>query len=136
MTALARGCLHSIGLDIVYIELDIGYISNYTVRLQRSSRALWYPASARGLDLIDQIVHGCYLGFSNFELAAAFAMFYFAGAHNSEDARRRGRAGPGSAFLLADMVHASGVLAVVVCGLPGVFFVDGRRGWADDANIS
>lgn len=54
------------------------------------------------IDFIDQIVHGCYRGFINFELAAAFAMFYFAGAHNSEDARRRGRAPSASGFLLAD----------------------------------
>jgi FADH2 O2-dependent halogenase len=54
------------------------------------------------IELVDQIVHGCYRGFVNFELAAAFAMFYFAGAHNSEDARRRGRAPPDSGFLLAD----------------------------------
>jgi hypothetical protein len=54
------------------------------------------------IDLIDQIVHGCYRGFADFDLMASFAMFYFAGAHNSEDLRRRGRAGPRSAFLMAD----------------------------------
>src|SRR5262249_12299966 len=54
------------------------------------------------IDLIDLIVPGCYRGFVDCELAAAFAMFYFAGAHNSEDARRNGRASAGSAFLLAD----------------------------------
>ena len=53
------------------------------------------------IDLIDQIVDGCYRAFVNFELLAAFAMFYFAGAHNSEDVRRRGQAGPGTPFLLA-----------------------------------
>lgn len=54
------------------------------------------------IDLVDQIVHGCYGGFVNFELLASFAMFYFAGAHNSEDLCRRGLARPGNAFLLAD----------------------------------
>jgi FADH2 O2-dependent halogenase len=54
------------------------------------------------IDLIDQIVHGCYRGFADFDLLASFAMFYFAGAHNSEDLRRRGLARPGNAFLLAD----------------------------------
>lgn len=54
------------------------------------------------IDLVDQIVHGCYRGFVDFDLLASFAMFYFAGAHNSEDARRNGRAGPEHAFLLAD----------------------------------
>ncbi|MGE5191983.1 MAG: hypothetical protein ACM3U2_05730, partial [Deltaproteobacteria bacterium] len=54
------------------------------------------------IDLIDQIVHGCYRGFVDFGLASSFAMFYFAGAHNSEDLRRRGLACPGNAFLQAD----------------------------------
>ncbi len=54
------------------------------------------------IDLVDQIVHGCYRSFLNFELFTSMAMFYFAGAHNSEDLRRRGVARPGSAFLLAD----------------------------------
>jgi FADH2 O2-dependent halogenase len=54
------------------------------------------------IDLIDQLVHGCYRAFADFDLFVSFAMFYFAAAHNSEDQRRRGRAGPGSAFLLAD----------------------------------
>ena len=54
------------------------------------------------IDLVDQIVHGCYRSFANFELLTAMAMFYFAGAHNSEDLRRRGVARPGNAFLLAD----------------------------------
>jgi FADH2 O2-dependent halogenase len=53
------------------------------------------------IDLIDQMVHGCYRAFANFDLFVSFAMFYFAAAHNSEDRRRRGRAGPGDAFLLA-----------------------------------
>ena len=54
------------------------------------------------IDLIDQLVHGCYRAFANFDLFVSFAMFYFAAAHNSEDRRRRGLASPGSAFLLAD----------------------------------
>lgn len=54
------------------------------------------------IDLVDQIVHGCYRGFVDFGLFSSMAMFYFAGAHNSEDLRRRRLARPGSAFLLAD----------------------------------
>jgi FADH2 O2-dependent halogenase len=54
------------------------------------------------IELVDQIVHGCYRSFVNFELFTSMAMFYFAGAHNSEDLRRRGVARPGNAFLLAD----------------------------------
>ena len=56
------------------------------------------------IDLVDQIVHGCYRAFSNFDLFVSFAMFYFAGAHNSEDQRRRGRAESGTAFLMAGNV--------------------------------
>jgi FADH2 O2-dependent halogenase len=54
------------------------------------------------IDLIDQIVHGCYRSFANFGLLASFAMFYFAGAHNSEDLRRSKRLHSGHAFLMAD----------------------------------
>jgi FADH2 O2-dependent halogenase len=54
------------------------------------------------IDLIDQIVHGCYRAFASFDLLASFAMFYFAGAHNSEDLRRRKQLHSGHAFLMAD----------------------------------
>ena len=54
------------------------------------------------INMIDQMVHGCYRAFANFDLFVSFAMFYFAAAHNSEDQRRRGCAGAGAAFLLAD----------------------------------
>ena len=54
------------------------------------------------IDLLDQLVHGCYRAFANFDLFVSYVMFYFVAAHNSEDQRRRGRAEPGDAFLLAD----------------------------------
>jgi tetracycline 7-halogenase / FADH2 O2-dependent halogenase len=53
------------------------------------------------IDLIDEIVAGCYLAFADFDLLASFAMFYFAGATVSETTRRRGRDRPEHAFLLA-----------------------------------
>jgi FADH2 O2-dependent halogenase len=77
-------------------ERKLGRDGFYTA-LQEHERALQIE-----IDLIDQLVHGCYLAFSDFDLFVSFAMFYFAAAHNSEDLRRRGRAEPGAAFLLAD----------------------------------
>lgn len=78
------------------LERHLGNDELYTA-LQQHERLLHAE-----IELIDQIVHGCYLGLADFDLVASFAMFYFAAAHNCEDLRRRGKAGPQSAFLLAD----------------------------------
>ena len=42
---------------------------------------------------LDRLVHGSYRSMGQFELFAAFAMFYFIAAHNSEARRREGRVG-------------------------------------------
>jgi FADH2 O2-dependent halogenase len=52
------------------------------------------------LTLIDTLVHGCYLAFGNFDLVAAFSMWYFAAATMSEERKRQGR-GDGDAYLQA-----------------------------------
>ncbi|MBI3864207.1 MAG: hypothetical protein HY290_20170 [Planctomycetia bacterium] len=88
--------LHGIERLVSILERRLPTDEMYAA-LQRHDRLLQAE-----IDLIDQLVHGCYRGFVNFELFASFLMFYFAGAHNSEDRRRRGVAGPGSAFLMAD----------------------------------
>jgi FADH2 O2-dependent halogenase len=49
--------------------------------------------------LLDQIVHGCYAGFRQFELMAQFSMFYFAGATVAEQRRRLGLRTAEEAFL-------------------------------------
>jgi tetracycline 7-halogenase / FADH2 O2-dependent halogenase len=48
---------------------------------------------------IDTLVHGCYRAMGQFELFAAFTMFYFIAAHNCEARRRQGERNP--AFLWA-----------------------------------
>lgn len=55
----------------------------------------------REIALMDRIIHGCYESFDCFDLMAAFAMFYFAGATYSEHRRRAGRTSPDDAFLAA-----------------------------------
>ncbi len=88
--------LYGIERLVSIFERGLGRDEFYTA-LQEHARLLQTE-----IDLIDQLVHGCYRAFVNFDLFVSFAMFYFAAAHNSEDRRRRGCAGPGSAFLLAD----------------------------------
>lgn len=54
----------------------------------------------REISLVDRLVHGCYLGFNDFRLFTAHAMFYFAAATQCEVRRRDGAREIG--FLLAD----------------------------------
>jgi FADH2 O2-dependent halogenase len=44
----------------------------------------------REIEFLDWLVHGCYRTFGRFELLAAYSMYYFTGAHQSETHRRRG----------------------------------------------
>jgi tetracycline 7-halogenase / FADH2 O2-dependent halogenase len=53
------------------------------------------------IDLADEIVHGCYAAFSQFEFFTSFSMAYFTAATFSEAARRSGSHQPDDAFLLA-----------------------------------
>lgn len=53
------------------------------------------------ISLIDQLVHGCYLGFGRFELMANYTMCYFAAATTSEARRRSLRSECSDAFLQA-----------------------------------
>ncbi len=50
----------------------------------------------REINLLDKIIHGCYLSFDNFELLTQYAMLYFVGADFTE---RQRRAGCASGFL-------------------------------------
>jgi FADH2 O2-dependent halogenase len=50
---------------------------------------------------VDRLVHGCYRSFRNFDLLAAFVMYYFAGAIQAETRRREGRAGADEEFLFS-----------------------------------
>ena len=56
------------------------------------------------IDHVDRLIHGCYRSFGRFGLFTAFAMFYFAGAIESEERRRGKRPGSAEGFLLAHEV--------------------------------
>ncbi|MCA9743852.1 MAG: tryptophan 7-halogenase [Deferribacteres bacterium] len=51
---------------------------------------------------LDQLIHGSYLAFRQFELFTAFSMLYFAGAIFSEHAHRQGEQSPLRGFLFSD----------------------------------
>ncbi len=53
----------------------------------------------REVDFVDQLIHGCYRAFGNFELLSAFTMCCFAEAIYSEQRRKKGLADPREGFL-------------------------------------
>ncbi|HBH54081.1 MAG TPA: hypothetical protein DDY91_19525 [Planctomycetaceae bacterium] len=57
---------------------------------------------SREIDVLDQVVAGCYQAFADFRLFSSFAMLYFAGAIFSEVRRRQGKSGVHDDFLLAN----------------------------------
>ena len=57
----------------------------------RHEALLGYQANmCSEIDLLDKIIHGCYLCFDTFELFSQYAMLYFAGADFTERRRREG----------------------------------------------
>jgi FADH2 O2-dependent halogenase len=66
-----------------------GALANYADRLQRE------------IQFVDWLVHGCYRTFGRFELLAAFTMYYFTGAVQSEERRRDGRDAPDEGLLFS-----------------------------------
>lgn len=48
----------------------------------------------REIDFLDRLVHGSYQAFRDFDVLAAFTMYYFAGAIAAEERKKQGRAGP------------------------------------------
>ena len=77
-------------------------------------------ALLRDVGVVDTIIHGCSVAFAHFELMSTFAMFYFAGAHTSEQRRRSGIARPDDGFLLShdeDFVAAVTKAYARVCTL-------------------
>lgn len=79
---------------------------------------------------LDTLVHGCYRAMGQFELFAAFAMFYFAAAHTCEMRRRGGASGP-AGFLLADDAHFGAALDEAYRRLNDIT----QQGRASDAEI-
>lgn len=56
----------------------------------------------REFQMIDQLVHGCYLAIDNFKVFSSYLMMYFAAATTYERHRHEAENKPGSAFLCAD----------------------------------
>ncbi|HEY1859259.1 MAG TPA: FAD-dependent oxidoreductase [Gemmataceae bacterium] len=67
----------------------------------KTELAEYEAALLREVDFVDRLVHGCYRSFGNFDLLAAFTMYYFAGAIHSEERRRAGLAGERDEFLFS-----------------------------------
>jgi FADH2 O2-dependent halogenase len=67
--------------------------------------ASYERALFRDVAQLDKIIHGCYVGFRDFELMQSYAMLYFAGAHYSEMQRRRDPSQSGLGFLNSHDPH-------------------------------
>lgn len=96
--------LHSPGnaFTLLGIERLIRILSEAKNSVERGQRfAAYEKAIRRDVDVLDMIIHGCFLSFGRFELMTAFSMFYFAGAHMSEHRRRDGIAQPDEGFLMS-----------------------------------
>jgi FADH2 O2-dependent halogenase len=62
----------------------------------------WYESTLlREVDFLDRLVHGSYRAFGNFDLMAAFSMYYFTGAIRSEERRQQGLADERDEFLFS-----------------------------------
>ena len=53
------------------------------------------------IEFVDWLVHGCYRTFDRFDLLAAYTMYYFAAAVQSEERRRNGMDGAGEEILFS-----------------------------------
>ncbi len=63
--------------------------------------AEYEAALLREVDFVDRLVHGSYQAFGNFDLMAAYTMYYFTGAIHSEERRQQGIAGERDEFLFS-----------------------------------
>ncbi|MBW2273999.1 MAG: tryptophan 7-halogenase [Deltaproteobacteria bacterium] len=92
--------LHSSGnaLTLAGIERLVAVLEREG-EAREQGMAVYEQALFRDVALLDKIIHGCYVGFRNFELMQSYAMLYFAGAHYSETARRRDPTQTGIGFL-------------------------------------
>jgi FADH2 O2-dependent halogenase len=104
LTAYSLDALHSSGNahTLTAIERLVRILEQRLSVDERYAALQDYERILAGeIDLVDEIVSGCYAAFAHFELLTSFAMFYFAGATVSETSRRRGRHRPEHAFLQA-----------------------------------
>ena len=158
LTAYALDALHSTGNahNLCGIERLVSILERRPGGDELTRQLNRYDAMLQTeITLLDELVHGCYAAFGQFELLVAFAMFYFAGATFSECARREETArtsrsgrplntGPRTAaldelpaFLLADRAtfreHLSDCAqrVVALAGQPGGAAPGAREGFRE-----
>lgn len=103
-TAYTLDALHSTGNahTLSGIERLVDILERSGDRPEMTDELPAYDRAVQAeITLLDTLVDGCYRAMGQFELLAAFAMFYFAAAHTCEMKRRNSATG-GSGFLLAD----------------------------------
>lgn len=103
-TAYTLDALHSTGNahTLCGIERLIGILERHWNRPELANELERHDQMLQAeISLIDQLVHGCYLGLGRFELMANYTMCYFAAATISEARRRSLRSECRDAFLQA-----------------------------------
>jgi FADH2 O2-dependent halogenase len=93
------GIAHSmLGIErLAYIFERHRHLGERTELLRNYEQALF-----RETEFLDRLIHGCYRTFGRFGLLAAYTMYYFVGAHQSETHRRLGTGNCASGFLFSD----------------------------------
>ncbi len=94
--------LHSAGnaFTLVGVERLIGILADTEAGNERRARMNAYERfMGLEIELIDRLIHGCYMTRHRFDLMVPYSMGYFAGATSCEHRRRRGE--HGDAFLMA-----------------------------------
>lgn len=103
-TAYTLDALHSTGNahTLSGIERLAGIIERFWNKPELAKALAEYDRAVQAeISRLDTLVHGCYRALGQFDVFAAYAMFYFAAAHTCE-MRRHGGASRTGGFLLAD----------------------------------
>jgi FADH2 O2-dependent halogenase len=95
-TAYTLDALHSTGNahTLAGIERLVQIVERFWRTPELAARLTEYDQTLQTeISHLDRLVHGAYRAMGQFELFAAFSMFYFIAAHNCEARRRAGRCG-------------------------------------------
>ncbi|MGH7193535.1 MAG: hypothetical protein ACREJM_08390, partial [Candidatus Saccharimonadales bacterium] len=126
-TAYTLDALHSTGNahTLSGIERLVGILERSWDRSDLCTALAEYDRAVQAeISQLDTLVYGCYRAMGQFELLAAFAMFYFAAAHTCEMRRRSQESGAGG-YLLADDPDFRAALDEAYCRL--IEITDARR---------
>ena len=122
--------LHSTGIahTLCGIERFVEILEKYWNKENLQSQLQHYEQILFSeLDLIDQLVGGCYAAFDNFRLFTAISMLYFAAATTYEHRRAEGGPNPQAAFLCADDSLFRSIVKSVLDRLQLVTEANGRN---------